>query len=302
MAVLGTLLHLGMDFLNSYGVHPLWPWYNGWFYGDSIFIIEPLYWLATAPLIATVRSQTARILLILTTLAGLALALFFHPHQIFEAVSLVLISAALFFVGRVGTPRIAALASGVCAAAVTVFFVVEGRAAAGAATGVAHQALPGQRVLDHVLSPVPSNPFCWDMLLLTTDSGVYHATHGMLSTAPRFVAARDCPSMPSRTATTVAPQLRVDAPPSRDVYWLGQFSISEQQLRQVAMNSCETMELMQFVRAPFAAKLVGEWVLGDLRFDQGKKTGMAQVVAQPLAHGACADSAPWLPPREDLLK
>src|ERR1700753_2709646 len=50
VAVFGTLLHLGMDALNSYGVHPLWPFYDGWIYGDLIFIVEPLYWLAVAPL------------------------------------------------------------------------------------------------------------------------------------------------------------------------------------------------------------------------------------------------------------
>ncbi len=34
MAVVGVLLHLGMDALNSYGVHPYWPLNNRWMYGD----------------------------------------------------------------------------------------------------------------------------------------------------------------------------------------------------------------------------------------------------------------------------
>src|SRR3569833_1459633 len=50
VAVGATLLHLGMAELNSYCVHPLWPFYNGWIYCDSVFIVEPLYWLAAAPL------------------------------------------------------------------------------------------------------------------------------------------------------------------------------------------------------------------------------------------------------------
>lgn len=49
-AVLTTALHLIMDYLNSYGVHPFWPMENRWTYGDSIFIVEPLYWAAAAPL------------------------------------------------------------------------------------------------------------------------------------------------------------------------------------------------------------------------------------------------------------
>ncbi len=47
----GVLLHLAMDYTNNYGVHPFWPFYDGWVYGDSVFILEPLLWLAAVPLI-----------------------------------------------------------------------------------------------------------------------------------------------------------------------------------------------------------------------------------------------------------
>ena len=39
----GALLHIAMDFTNNYGVHPFWPFYSGWFYGDFVFIVEPLF-------------------------------------------------------------------------------------------------------------------------------------------------------------------------------------------------------------------------------------------------------------------
>ena len=70
VTVVGTLLHLGMDALNTYGVHPFWPFDNRWFYGDSLFIAEPLFWLAGAPLIFLVRSWLARVLLSLAVIAG----------------------------------------------------------------------------------------------------------------------------------------------------------------------------------------------------------------------------------------
>ena len=56
VALLGALLHLFMDGLNSYGVHPYWPFENGWVYGDSVFIIEPLYWLSAIPLLFTAKT------------------------------------------------------------------------------------------------------------------------------------------------------------------------------------------------------------------------------------------------------
>ncbi len=49
VSVLGPLVHIFMDWLNSYGVHPLWPWNNGWYYLDSIFIIEPFFWICIVP-------------------------------------------------------------------------------------------------------------------------------------------------------------------------------------------------------------------------------------------------------------
>jgi inner membrane protein len=63
--VTGALLHLGMDYTNSYGVHPFWPFYNGWVYGDSVFILEPLLWLAAAPLVFVLETLAARVLVAL---------------------------------------------------------------------------------------------------------------------------------------------------------------------------------------------------------------------------------------------
>jgi inner membrane protein len=57
MALLGTMLHLFMDFMNSYGVHPFWPFNNEWVYGDSVFIIEPIYWIAAAPMFFVAREM-----------------------------------------------------------------------------------------------------------------------------------------------------------------------------------------------------------------------------------------------------
>ncbi|WP_370466973.1 metal-dependent hydrolase, partial [Salmonella enterica] len=46
IACLATLLHIALDFTNSYGVHPFWPFDNRWYYGDAVFIVEPLFWAA----------------------------------------------------------------------------------------------------------------------------------------------------------------------------------------------------------------------------------------------------------------
>ena len=43
---LGTLSHLILDFLTSYGTRLLEPFSHRWFYGDTLFIVDPWIWIA----------------------------------------------------------------------------------------------------------------------------------------------------------------------------------------------------------------------------------------------------------------
>jgi inner membrane protein len=45
LSYVGVLAHVGLDFLNNYGVRLLMPFSNRWFYGDAVFIIDPWLWL-----------------------------------------------------------------------------------------------------------------------------------------------------------------------------------------------------------------------------------------------------------------
>lgn len=48
LAGAGVLSHPFLDWLNSYGVRLLMPFSERWFYGDSIFIVDPWIWLVLA--------------------------------------------------------------------------------------------------------------------------------------------------------------------------------------------------------------------------------------------------------------
>lgn len=45
LAVIGTLSHPALDWMNSYGVRLLEPFSSQWFYGDTLFIIDVWLWL-----------------------------------------------------------------------------------------------------------------------------------------------------------------------------------------------------------------------------------------------------------------
>lgn len=48
LAFLGVWSHPLLDWLNTYGVRLLMPFSDAWFYGDTLFIIDPWFWLLSA--------------------------------------------------------------------------------------------------------------------------------------------------------------------------------------------------------------------------------------------------------------
>jgi inner membrane protein len=76
LSLVAPLLHIGLDFTNSYGVHPFWPVDNRWYYGDAVSIVEPLLWACSAVLLFTLRSTFMRAVIALVLVAGLGLSWF----------------------------------------------------------------------------------------------------------------------------------------------------------------------------------------------------------------------------------
>ena len=299
VAVFGTLLHLGMDALNSYGVHPLWPFYNGWIFGDSVFIVEPLYWLAAAPLFFVAKSIAARAVVATAVVAAVVGSVLMSPGWIW-LVLLALLTGGLLIVGRRFSISTAALTSAVACVCVTALLAVAGQVAAHDINSIAVREFPDDRIIDHVLSPIPTNPFCWDVLLLATQGDRYIARHGMLSEAPGLVTGQSC-STKLVSKDTTAPMTAVHSPDSADIAWFGEFSMPMQRLADLTAHNCQAAALMQFVRAPFVVERKNGWVIGDLRFDRERGLGLAEIEVSTAHPGDCPPRAPWLPPRAALL-
>jgi inner membrane protein len=303
VAVFGTLLHLAMDSLNSYGVHPFWPAENRWFYGDSLFIVEPLFWVCSAPLFFLARSVLARVLVGLSLVAAWLGAFAVHGLHPGWLLGFAVGIAALLTVGRKVSTRAASLISLATMACVTGVFVLAGNAAARQIRTIAAADFPGGQLIDHVLTPVSTNPVCWDVILLETSGDRYTARHGLLSIAPGLEPASRCSTVPGRRgAGTTAPMTTVAAAELPGMHWLGEFSMPRRQLADLVAGHCEAQELMQFVRAPFATEYRQAWVLGDLRFDQERGLGMSEIELRAPGREDCSYHVPWVPPRANLLR
>lgn len=311
-ASLATALHLAMDYLNSYGVHPFWPMDNHWRYGDRVFIVEPLYWVAAAPLWWGLRRDASRLLFALAVagvvILGLATGMMSGLSCFVLAVGFLLLAAGGCRLSAKNAAR-TSLAFGL---ALTCTFTVAGREAAQRAAQLAQVSFPGDRLLDHVLTPQPANPLCWDLLLLETNGSRYIARHAALSIEPALLRADGCTL--AKAGPHTAPLVAVAARDTPAVRWLGETSLEGSSLREAVGTNCEAAAFMLFARAPFIAPFTGSTmsadaqgtVLGDLRFDRGRERGGFEVtLSGPQSAEAesqpCRRAAPWIAPRADLL-
>jgi inner membrane protein len=71
-ACLGVWSHPLLDWLNTYGVRWLMPFDGRWFYGDTLFIVDPWLWLLLAAGVVVARSRRWPALLAFGALAVLA--------------------------------------------------------------------------------------------------------------------------------------------------------------------------------------------------------------------------------------
>ncbi len=292
----GLLLHIGMDSLNVYGVHPFWPFDPNWYYGDLVFIVEPVFWIGFGvPLAALVRSSFLRRLwLAVIALVPLAATLMGFL-QWGSLAGLLALGLLLVWIQRRndehhGEARAArgrrALGAGLQALAL--------QQARSLVAAEIKRIDAGERLLDTAMSAYPSNPLCWSFVTVARSgadgSGTVHLRRGMLSILPRVTPVSHCP------ARIAGPALE-DAPPQ--LAWQLEDRQPLATLRGLAARDCRVNAWMRFARAPSLA----DGVATDVRWGEpGSRNfstlSYAGAAAQPCPHPVPA----WGYPRADLLQ
>jgi len=297
LGVLGPMIHIGMDGWNVYGVHPFWPFDKRWFYGDAVFILEPLLWLAAAPfLFRDATSRVFRGFVGLVAILGLVL-----PWLVGSFVPLPLRLSLLLFAGvtvglatRVGERARAALGLGLFFSVPVLFFSLSGAADRAVRARLA-ALFPTEVVADVAISSWPANPLCWSAVAVTTtEGGDLVLRRASFALEPGVLPVASCPS---REGPITAPLAPVDAPGNAALRWEGEHRVSLARLRQLVRERCDVAALARFFRAPFLAPRPSTFVLGDLRFDRDEALDFAEVEL-PLEASPCPRFVPdWEPPR-----
>jgi inner membrane protein len=297
LAVFGSLLHIAMDFQNNYGVHPFWPFDDRWYYGDFLYIVEPLVWAFAVPVIALLaRTRVATISLVVGFTCVLLYGLVARDIPASQALGLLFVTACVALAARALSRR-GCIVLGVSGwIAVTAVFFVASHGVRGIVTASAERRFPETRLVDVVRTPALGNPLCWSVIAIGEERDQYVARRSIVSLAPFAVSPRRCGAGDPRA--TAAPLQAVESPDG-SVLWRSEFRAPLADLRALQRTRCDAAAFLRYARAPFWID-AGDGVIGDLRFDRGRGLGFAGMTLSK--SGACPPHVPpWMPPRSDLL-
>jgi len=292
----GFVLHLLMDYLNSYGIHPFHPFDSRWLYGDMVFILEPVFWIAFGvPMAMTVQRLPLRILL-LALLAGAPL--YFTAQAYLPWASLAALLVLAVVVGRLqhraGTQGISGL---IAAAGVMLVFVLVQDVASERAREVVTSALHDQdgssMVLDVAATAFPGNPMCWSFTSIESNeaAGNYRLQRGIVSIAPALLPVAACPRSLSESAgaLSVTPSIAFLSAQEGDLHTL----------RELKRSNCHFEAWLRFARMP----AVNRAHATDVRFAASPRGNFTTLDLDAFRNHACPEHVPqWGFPRQDLLE
>lgn len=296
--VAGFGLHLGMDYLNSYGIHPFHPIDSRWLYGDMIFIIEPMFWVTLGvPLAALVERGWLRATLLgllAATLAYFAAGGYLHWGSLLALYGL---GVLLTIVQQRSRKHPADGARGILTgvAALGLFILIQAASSQQAARQLAAALVaqdPASTLLDSARTAFPSNPLCWNFVSIEADEGAgrYRLRRGVLSVAPDLMPVGICPA--------VLAERSAQRGMSSSLALLTEHAGSLDELRALHRENCHFEAWMRFARAP----QVEQGVATDLRYASSPRGNFTTIELDDFEDRACPRHVPrWAFPRADLL-
>lgn len=176
LSTVSVLSHPALDWLNTYGVRLLMPFDGTWFYGDTLFIVDPWVWLLAGAAVIMADARTRKsaagwLVLGVATTALISIPSFVPwPAKALWAVGV----AAILWLRLKGTHVLSTQrVATVCGVGLVLYLgaILLGSqvAAPRAQEWLKAQGHPVERV---IAGPVPANPFVRDLIALGPDR--YH--------------------------------------------------------------------------------------------------------------------------------
>ena len=296
LGVLSVLLHIGADFCNNYGVHPLTPFSNRWFYGDSIFIVEPLLFLVLLPFayFTAVSNRLKKVIL------GLEIGL---------------LAVVLGQAGLAGGGSASLILAEVSWAAFWFFITWKFRNAFFPVMGIglvvasfgwnsikikenlrqSMEALSAEvRVQKIATTPSPGNPFCWGVMVLSLEGQDYVARSGVVSLWPSLFNPSNC--YLARKHSSLESAISMPSPVLRMV-WNQEFRRPKAEFTDLREKNCVFRAFLKFARMPVWYAEEGKSYAEDFRYYGQVRRGFSRVDLSQ----ECDERLPdWEPPTSGI--
>ena len=273
-SIISSLAHILLDGLNTYGVHPFWPFSNKWFFGDILFIIEPSLWISMSlALLPLAKNKIIKSLLCLIIIVASALIIFpANIPEIIMAAWIFLFIVVLLIISKVeAIKKFWAWISASLGIILIFLFnsLIAQRHLENINTYKAH-------VLNSLISPAPANPFCWSYLQIYQENDNVMYSRGNFQLFSKILDL-NC-----------------------DKYSI--YSNQEEYLKVAAQkfsdykDNCRWQAFLKFSRAPSIVECNNQDCTSDQRFSRSSKN----FSVKPL-DGQCPDFLPpWEPPVQSL--
>jgi inner membrane protein len=281
IAAAGIFLHLAMDGMNDYGIHPFHPVSGRWFYGDFLFLAEPTFAAALLPYVLGMLGVGRRVFGVSVLVGGVAVSILvlFHLWLTPFAAAVVMgwLVVQAWLQRKHPNP---ALAWGSVALVMLTFFGAS-RAARSRAVDWAAERSPSQIPSDIITTPAPGNPWCWRVITVIRNGDAFVVRAGVTSFLPSVDAAK-CFAPPKGLVPSSVPCLGIPREPPCDsapvelhpgrVYEFAEFTGSMSDFEKLATGRPRVGATRHFLRAPFWGVDAREGareatLIGDLRVD-----------------------------------
>ena len=185
-SLIATATHPLMDWTNNYGVRPFLPWNPKWFYGDFVFVIDPVLWLTLGGAAFLLTANNKKKLAVWLVLAGLLTTLVFlgptnrgglANASVLQTVWIIaLVVLVIFFWRQAGKrwgPKLGIAALVIISIYMSGLLLLHQAALKQARREAAMISVDNsEQVLDVAAMPVLANPFNW-LCVVETDRAAY---------------------------------------------------------------------------------------------------------------------------------
>lgn len=296
VALLGPLIHILLDGVNNYGVHPFWPWDPSWKYGDLIFVLEPWAWVSISVFLYSLtknkRLRNAYLAVIFSAL-GLSWLLGVVPPVMSSVLSIWALLVLILLKGI--SPVRKTVIHWISFTVLIAVFVM----GANKTRTIIQEALIQEgtafKIEDLSISPLPVNPFCWSVVTSETNATKYRLRRGMVTPFENVVPLSVCANLRFFSAGIKNP------PKTTSLIWEQEKNLLLSELRELREQYCDVRDFLKFARTPFFWRQGTELYVSDFRFERGDSRSFSRIKISS-RQPPCADPrAPWTEPRSKLF-